>query len=142
MKIDMLRARSVTALVIALVLCAWLGISNHCALAAAVSERTTSGVECCPFHSHSAGPQKQKAPAAQPCCKVLRALVAPSAKIPSRSVIELPHLDLSLADSIIVGSPKIPTGQTALDTGPPGTFSFAELILQRSILSHAPPFLA
>jgi hypothetical protein len=29
-----------------------------------------------------------------------------------------------------------------LDTGPPGARSFAELILQRSILAHAPPFLA
>jgi hypothetical protein len=27
-----------------------------------------------------------------------------------------------------------------LDTGPPGAFSFAELILQRSLLAHAPPF--
>ena len=26
-----------------------------------------------------------------------------------------------------------------LDTGPPGAFSFAELILQRSLLAHAPP---
>ena len=29
-----------------------------------------------------------------------------------------------------------------LDTGPPGAHSFAELILQRSLLAHAPPFLA
>ena len=29
-----------------------------------------------------------------------------------------------------------------LDTGPPGAFSFAELILQQSLLAHAPPFLA
>jgi hypothetical protein len=28
-----------------------------------------------------------------------------------------------------------------LDTGPPGSISFAELILQRSILAHAPPVL-
>jgi hypothetical protein len=138
----MLRARGMAALVALIALSAWLGVSNHCALAAAATERTTSGVECCPFHSHSAGSQKQKAPAAQPCCKVLRALVVPSAKIPSRSVIELPHLDLSRADSVISGAPKISIEQPALDTGPPGAFSFAELILQRSILSHAPPFLA
>jgi hypothetical protein len=29
-----------------------------------------------------------------------------------------------------------------LDTGPPGARSFAELILQRSLLAHAPPILA
>src|SRR2546430_5004071 len=29
-----------------------------------------------------------------------------------------------------------------LDTGPPGAHSFAELILQRSLLTHAPPILA
>jgi hypothetical protein len=28
-----------------------------------------------------------------------------------------------------------------LDTGPPGAFSFAELILQQSLLAHAPPVL-
>jgi hypothetical protein len=28
----------------------------------------------------------------------------------------------------------------ALDTGPPGAFSSVELILQESILEHAPPF--
>jgi hypothetical protein len=28
-----------------------------------------------------------------------------------------------------------------LDTGPPSAFSFAELILQRSLLTHAPPFV-
>jgi hypothetical protein len=27
----------------------------------------------------------------------------------------------------------------ALDTGPPGYFSFAESVLQESMLSHAPP---
>ena len=26
-----------------------------------------------------------------------------------------------------------------LDTGPPGSFSFAELVLQKSVLAHAPP---
>jgi hypothetical protein len=137
----MLRARGMAALVALIALSAWLGISNHCVLAAA-SPQVSSATDCCPFHSHSAGPQKQKAPAAQPCCKVLRALVAPSSKIPSRSVIELPHLNLSPADSIIFGSPKISIEQPALDTGPPGAFSFAELVLQRSVLSHAPPSLA
>jgi hypothetical protein len=29
-----------------------------------------------------------------------------------------------------------------LDTGPPGARSFAELILQRSLFAHAPPFRA
>jgi hypothetical protein len=28
-----------------------------------------------------------------------------------------------------------------LDTGPPGAFSFAELILQQSLRAHAPPFV-
>ncbi|MGH8094020.1 MAG: hypothetical protein ACREIF_11195 [Chthoniobacterales bacterium] len=29
-----------------------------------------------------------------------------------------------------------------LDTGPPGGRTFAESVLQRSLLAHAPPFLA
>ena len=139
MKIDMLRARGMAALVALIALSAWLGISNHCALAAA-SPQVSNATDCCPYHAHPAKPQKQ--PDVQPCCRILRAIVAHPAKNPTCRAIDIPRADLASAELIIFAPPKISVKPNALDTGPPGAFSFAELILQRSILSHAPPFLA
>jgi len=115
-------------------------ISNHCALAAFASEKSPSQMDCCPHHAAPAKQQKQ--PDMQPCCRILRAIVAPVAKSPTCSAIDLSIVDLAVAELVTFAPPEIPSDQTTLDTGPPGAFSFAELILQRSILSHAPPFLA
>ena len=48
----------------------------------------------------------------------------------------------TLIDFVLTAVPSAVAPQTAseLDTGPPRSISFAELILQRSLLSHAPPF--
>jgi hypothetical protein len=43
---------------------------------------------------------------------------------------------------IFVLYPSRAVAPLLLDTGPPGAFSFAELILQQSLLAHAPPFVA
>jgi hypothetical protein len=118
----------------------WVTISNHCALAAFASERSPSQTDCCPHHADPAKQQKQ--PDVQPCCRILRAIVAHPAKNPTCRAIDIPRADLASAELIIFAPPKISVKPNALDTGPPGAFSFAELILQRSILSHAPPSLA
>jgi hypothetical protein len=85
---------------------------------------------------HSA-PAKKKAAAKTPCCKVVRAIVAKGVQASPVA----PRL-IGLREDAAEISPeparvtiKIP----ALDTGPPGCFSFAESVLQESLLSHAPP---
>ena len=45
-----------------------------------------------------------------------------------------------LAGAFVVYSSRA-VAPLLLDTGPPGAFSFAELILQQSLLAHAPPVL-
>ena len=145
----MLRVRSIFAPVVIVALIAWFGVSNHCALDAIARQKMTSAVDCCPFHSHAGKPQNhpiqpqnQKHSDAQPCCKILRAIVANSAKDPARLVIDLTNVDIPFAKLVAFARPKISFSSVALDTGPPGAFSFAQLILQRSLRAHAPPFLA
>jgi hypothetical protein len=41
--------------------------------------------------------------------------------------------------TIFLAPPRLNIEPFALDTGPPPSLSFAESILQRSILAHAPP---
>jgi hypothetical protein len=119
---------------VAIAICSWIAISNHCALALAVSQEKIAQSEC-PYHSHPAKPAKRKDPNDQPCCKILRALVPSPAKNPARAIV-----DLSFAKLIVFAPPKISFISFALDTGPPGTTSFVELI--GSMRAHAPPSLA
>ena len=93
----------------------------------------------CPFHSKP----KEKPPTGAQCCKILRAIAPVMTKSWVRD-------DTNLSDSDGYGGERtlaIAYSQTALvplplDTGPPGVRSFAELILQRSVLAHAPPIPA
>ena len=68
-----------------------------------------------------------------PCCKILRATLNGEAKVVEvASKTVLPIQDWVIAE-------LISAAQTQLS---PLERSFAELILQRSILAHAPPSLA
>src|SRR5437660_10584040 len=62
---------------VAIALCSWIAVSNHCAFAA-VSAEINKGQTECPFHSK---PAKQKEQSSQvQCCKVLRAVVLAKTK--------------------------------------------------------------
>jgi len=123
--------------IVAVAICSWFAISNHCAFAA-LATRTDAASHGCPFHSKP----KEKPSAGAQCCKILRAVASVPAKAWARD-------DTNLSDADDYGGERalaIAYLQTALvplslDTGPPGVRSFAELILQRSLLAHAPPVL-
>jgi hypothetical protein len=126
-------------LVVAIVICSWIAISNHCAFAA-ISATTDSTQTECPFHSKSA---KQKEQSSQvQCCKVLRAVLLAKTKSWTRDDAKFSDVDLCVEGSAFIA--LLPNAQAPLllDTGPPDARSFAELILQRSLLAHAPPHLA
>lgn len=83
-------------------------------------------------------PEKQNDCGDVPCCKILRATATASAPLVSKPIW--------LGALITFFKPSIPETKTEatkfsriLDTGPPGENSFAESVLQRSILAHAPP---
>jgi hypothetical protein len=120
-------------------ICSWIAISNHCAFAA-IATRAAAPQNECPFHSHPHKPAKQKDSDAQPCCKILRAVPTSPLNNLTRAIVDLVHVDLAFAKLVVFAPPKIFPGRETLDTGPPGTTSFVELI--GSLRAHAPPLLA
>jgi hypothetical protein len=120
-------------------LAAWLVLSNHCLFGS--TEATADPVapaDECPMHSASPAKQKEKPAAKIPCCKEIRAVVVKSIT----KTLTLAARSFAGQEFATVAFP-IPPRQTAelhaLDTGPPGLLSFAETVLQESMLAHAPP---
>jgi hypothetical protein len=94
----------------------------------------------CPFHSKPAKQEKQSTGAQ--CCKILRAIAPVVSKSWTRDDATFSDVDLFSDDRICNEHLRTPPSSWFLDTGPPDAQSFAELILQQSLLAHAPPFLA
>ena len=135
--------RSVNALAryasVAIAICSWIAVSNHCAFAAVATEIDKAQTDC-PFHSK---PAKQKEQSSQvQCCKVLRAVFFAKTKHWARDDAKFCDANFPVQPRTFVVYPPRAVAPMLLDTGPPGAFSFAELILQQSLLAHAPPFRA
>jgi hypothetical protein len=124
---------------VAILFCSWIAISNHCAFAA-IATTIDSTQSACPFHSK---PAKQKQQTSQvQCCKILRAVALAKTKSWTRDDAKVSSVDRCVNECVLVNASSHSRTLLLLDTGPPGARSFAELILQRSLLAHAPPFLA
>ena len=124
-----------------LTIAAWFCLSNHCALglgAPALPAAAAAETTGCPMHS---APVKKKPAAMLPCCKDLRAVAAKAAASPIAAALRFVGVQ-DYAVEIFVSPPRVAIGVDGLDTGPPGAFSFAESVLQQSILAHAPPLLS
>jgi hypothetical protein len=126
------------SLIAAITICSWFAISNHCALAATAT-KTDLAQATCPFHSK---PTKQNEQSSQlQCCKILRAVVLAKTKDWARNDAKFCDANFPvLAVAFVVHSSRA-VPPLLLDTGPPGAFSLAELILQQNLLAHAPPVL-
>src|SRR5512133_3675955 len=114
------------SLIAAITICSWIAVSNHCAFAAVATEIDKAQTGC-PFHSK---PAKQKEQSSQvQCCKVLRAVVFAKTKNWARDDAKFCDAKFSIpaAAFLVYSSPAVEP--LLLDTGPPGVFSFAELIL-------------
>ena len=85
---------------------------------------------------HSA-PAKKKPAAKIPCCKEVRALVVKC--LQASPAVERFISLRDYAAEILREPSNVAFEIQALDTGPPSCFSFAESVLQESMLSHAPP---
>jgi len=129
-------ARGVT---VAVAIFSWVAISNHCAFSALVAQ-THATQSACPFHSRPAKTPPQ--PAGIQCCKILRAVVPTITKGWARNDAGVSDADLYFEKLAFIANSQSATSPLLLDTGPPGARSFAELILQRSVLAHAPPVSA
>jgi hypothetical protein len=122
-------------MIVAVAIASWIAISNHCTIRA-LETKTASAQSGCPFHSKPAEPKSPRS--GIECCKVLRALCKTPAKILAPAVVDLVHADPGFERGAVLPQLQISSTSATLDTGPPGTTSFAELI--GTVQSHAPPF--
>ena len=121
---------------VATTICSWIAISNHCAFAA-VALRMDKAAIACPFHSKPAK-QNEQSPQVE-CCKVLRALILAKTRNWVRDDTQFRDANFPVELRFFLVLSPATMSPLLLDTGPPGASSFAELILQRSLLAHAPP---
>ena len=120
--------------IVAVAICSWFAISNHCVFVALATNDTASRE--CPFHSK---PKEKPSTGAQ-CCKILRAVASVATKSWTRDDAKFSKADhYSNERALITAYLQTTLAPLFLDTGPPDAHSFAELILQRSLLAHAPP---
>jgi len=102
--------------------------------------KSNSAVAPMHCHGNQPAPSKKSSQEETPCCKMLRATLASEAKI----VEVASKIFLPIQNWIVVELPSAAETHLLpleLDTGPPFAGSFAESVLQRSILAHAPPVL-
>jgi hypothetical protein len=127
-------------LMVSITAVAWFLISNHCLLAelpTASKATSTCHQPCCGNHP----PAKNKTESATECCKTLRATLAGAAKDFAGYDTSLFALQFYFVGSVISTNDPRPGPVLELDTGPPFAHTFAESVLQRSILAHAPPLI-
>jgi hypothetical protein len=131
-------ARLVTVTVAAV---AWFFISNHCVLAE-LQTAPTAKMSCHRPCCDSQSPAKSKNGNAAECCKTLRATLSGSTKDYAGYDTSSFALQLYFIGPVISVTDSGRTPVLELDTGPPFASTFAESVLQRSILAHAPPVIA
>ncbi len=124
---------------------AWLVLSNHCALAEMLTAKTAriAAEESGGCHHNSAPQQHDEKPCPtmpQGCCKSLTVVVPDGTKVPTVS-LESFTLPVEWMLVFTVALPE-PLDATPVTGPPPDSPTFAELVLNRSLLSHAPPQFA
>ncbi len=126
---------------VALLMVSWLLFTHHCVLGMMQSTGEAMGnpvVKCCGGKTKS----KQDVPDSnRTCCKIKVTTASAKAAVKfdaSHFVV----LVFPLMPGLAAPQTEPRRAVQILDHGPPRCLSFAELVLQRSLLSLAPPFLA
>ena len=121
-------------------LLAWFGASNHCALAALEGlVRPSAGAAQSCSHCPSGGKDKSAPIAMSACCKGLKVTLQTPKRVQfSNSLGEL----LIFAVGLVSEPSHKPMAVLGNLAGSPPGHSFAESVLHRSLLAHAPPVLA
>jgi len=76
-----------------------------------------------------------------PCCKTVAADRVLAITHAAKNFFAVGQIEFCDDRSAIFPAVHLTAG-IVLDTGPPAAATFAELVLQRSVLAHSPPFLA
>lgn len=124
--------------VVTAVLLSWFTITNHCALGLMkpTAQAKSAHAGCCSGESAPAKPAPGNG--VRECCKSIH-VELPGTVAVTFDVSSF-HLDLPLpAHWNTVHLIGTRCENFMRDHGPPRSLTFAELVLQRSLLSHAPP---
>lgn len=133
------RHRLVRLPIVAIGFAAWLAISNHCVIGAVEGAAKMPMASCHETAPANQSPDKQNQKGGVECCKVLRAtLLMPSSTLVGADTLAFAAHDYIVALISAADELRLTPG-IEWDTGPPVADSFAESVLQRSILAHAPP---
>ena len=134
--------RTARALCALLAIFAWLHAANHCAVAGMLSAAAAASAEeeSCPGHKAPAEDEKRDGCDASSCCKSLAAPVALAKSPTNYDAFAFIANDFPATFAFALGEQHV-AAIAEIDTGPPDCVSFAESILQRSLLAHAPPSL-
>jgi hypothetical protein len=127
-----------------LTIVAWFLAANHCAVAGLIPPLT----EASTGHEHCGGSSDAPADNEQPndcdglkCCKSLSAPASFAKKLAGYDTAFYTLKDYVVSE-IVFADEQHEASISELDTGPPPAYGFAESVLQRSLLAHAPPSLS
>jgi len=120
----------------------WFHASNHCALARILPTPALSPSEHASCHTQETPAESDEKGAACLDLRCCKSLSAPSLAL-AKSMLDGDLAYYTAKDYLETATCSLPTEHDApiaeLDTGPPERDSFAEAVLQRSLLAHAPP---
>ena len=142
-----IRSQHFTRILVGVVtLLGWIALSNHCALAGMLGDMRKAAhaageSPCCHKKVPVPGKEAPCQQMPQGCCKTLSVVTPDGAKLPDKAQADIVKAPLDFHSVVLILPPeKI---SAAPETSPPpDSPTFAELVLQRSLLSHAPPFAA
>ena len=119
---------------------AWFFAANHCVVAGLLPKAPTPSAEqSCPGHPAPAQEEQSGGCEASSCCKTLATPVTLAKTATNYDIFDFVTKDFPSIARSVAGKPR-PAAIEEVDTGPPRPPSFAESVLQRSLLAHAPPF--
>jgi len=128
------QSRAPLVAIVSIVITAWLFASNHCALAALASAtQQASAHDCC--HSENGKTPERSVQ----CCDALNAPSPTPTIAPVVQFTELMPAWSPLPLYVLAPPEALPVDVLQPSIGPPGLGSFAILVLNRSLLAHAPP---
>jgi hypothetical protein len=127
------QSRRASTFFVVVALLAWFLASNHCAFAGIESAHVAPHA-CC--HEDGKSPS-HSSNAVMQCCDTFNVALP--------AIVAAPQIQLHELSPLLTESPRLPevpsvsTSLPLATTGPPRAFGFAEIVLNCSLLSHAPP---
>jgi hypothetical protein len=123
---------------------AWFFAANHCVvacLAAPLSAEAEAHEHCGGSSDEPADKEQSNDCESRNCCKSLSAPASLAKKLAGFDKAFYTLKDYVVSE-IVFADEQHDASISELDTGPPQAHGFAESVLQRSLLAHAPPSLS